>query len=236
MGPDEPGTSTTSGRRSRGWRTPGRSPRPTRGRESSPSTRRRRRTPPAPRACRRPAPAVPGENATGPGRRDEPLFPSEVSYHGQPVAWVIADSEDEARRASSLVRATFEPLPPVLSIEHAIREQSFLTDVERMRRGKPEEAMLAAPNRLEGELFIGGQEHFYLETQAALAWVDESEALFVQSSTQHPTETQEIVARVLGVPKNEVVVQCLRMGGAFGGKETQANAWAAVAALAAKKL
>jgi xanthine dehydrogenase large subunit len=179
---------------------------------------------------------VTGENDTGPARHDEPLFPSEVSYHGQPVAWVIADSEDEARRASSLVRATFEPLPPVLSIEHAIREQSFLTDVERMRRGKPEEAMLAAPNRLEGELFIGGQEHFYLETQAALAWVDESEALFVQSSTQHPTETQEIVARVLGVPKNEVVVQCLRMGGAFGGKETQANAWAAVAALAAKKL
>src|ERR1019366_2569842 len=179
---------------------------------------------------------VTGENDTGPARHDEPLFPSEVSYHGQPVAWVIADSEDEARRASSLVRATFEPLPPVLSIEHAIREQSFLTDVERMRRGKPEEAMLAAPNRLEGELFIGGQEHFYLETQAALALVDESEALFVQSSTQHPTETQEIVARVLGVPKNEVVVQCLRMGGAFGGKETQANAWAAVAALAAKKL
>ena len=179
---------------------------------------------------------VTGENDTGPARHDEPLFPSEVSFYGQPVAWVVADSEEQARAASALVRATFEPLPPILSIEQAIREQSFLTDVERMRRGKPEEAMLAAPHRLEGEIFIGGQEHFYLETQAALAWIDEGDSVFVQSSTQHPTETQEIVARVLGIAKNEVVVQCLRMGGAFGGKETQANAWAAVAALAAKKL
>ena len=83
---------------------------------------------------------------------------------------------------------------------------------------------------------MNGQEHFYLETQAALAWVDESGSLFVQSSTQHPSETQEIVARVLGVRRHEVVVQCLRMGGAFGGKEVQANAWAAVAALGARKL
>jgi xanthine dehydrogenase large subunit len=179
---------------------------------------------------------VTGENDTGPARHDEPLFPSEVSFYGQPVAWVVADSEGQARTASALVRATFEPLPPILSIEQAIREQSFLTDVERMRRGKPEEAMLAAPHRLEGEIFMGGQEHFYLETQAALAWIDEGDSVFVQSSTQHPTETQEIVARVLGIAKNEVVVQCLRMGGAFGGKETQANAWAAIAALAAKKL
>jgi xanthine dehydrogenase large subunit len=179
---------------------------------------------------------VPGENDTGPARHDEPLFPSEVSFHGQPIAWIIAESEDEARRAAGLVRAAFDALTPVFTIEHAIREQSFLTEVERMRRGKPEEAMLAAPNRLDGELFIGGQEHFYLETQAALAWIDEGGSVFVQASTQHPTETQEIVGRVLGLPKNEIVVQCLRMGGAFGGKETQANAWAAIAALAAKKL
>jgi xanthine dehydrogenase large subunit len=179
---------------------------------------------------------VPGENDTGPARHDEPLFPAEVSFYGQPIAWVVAESEEQARTAAALARATFEPLAPVLSIEEALRAQSFHTEVERMRRGKPEEAMLAAAHRLEGELSIGGQEHFYLETQAALAWVDEAGALFVQSSTQHPTETQEIVARVLGLPKNEVVVQCLRMGGAFGGKETQANAWAALAALAAKKL
>jgi xanthine dehydrogenase large subunit len=179
---------------------------------------------------------VPGENDVGPARRDEPLFPSEVCFHGQPVAWVLAESEEEARRGATLVRVEYHELPAVLSIEQAIREESFLTDVERMRRGKPEEAVLSSAHRLEGELYLNGQEHFYLETQAALAWVDEAGMMFVQSSTQHPAETQEIVSRVLGVARHEVVVQCLRMGGAFGGKEVQANAWAAVAALAATKL
>jgi xanthine dehydrogenase large subunit len=107
---------------------------------------------------------------------------------------------------------------------------------ERLRRGEPEAARLAAPEQLSGELFVGGQEHFYLETQAALALAEDGDAVLVHSSTQHPSETQEIVARVLGLAKHQVSVQCLRMGGAFGGKETQANCWAAVAALGAKKL
>ena len=89
--------------------------------------------------------------------------------------------------------------------------------------------------RIEGELRIGGQEHFYLETQAALAWIDEAGFIAVHSSTQHPSETQEVVARVLGVPRNHVLVECLRMGGAFGGKEVQANPYAAIAALGAWK-
>src|SRR5262249_11413620 len=97
-------------------------------------------------------------------------------------------------------------------------------------------ALAKSELRLEGQLRINGQEHFYLETQAALAQLDESEGVFVHSSTQHPAETQEIVARVLGLARHSVVVQCSRMGGAFGGKEVQANAWAALAALAAKKL
>ncbi len=179
---------------------------------------------------------VPGENDIGPARHDEPLFPSEVAFHGHAVAWVVAATEDQARLGAAAVKVDYEPLPAIHSIEQAIEAGSFLTDVERMRRGKPEEAMLASKHRLEGELRIGGQEHFYLETQAALAWVDEGGLVFVQSSTQHPSETQEVVARVLGRPRHEVVVQCLRMGGAFGGKEVQANAWAAVAALAASKL
>jgi xanthine dehydrogenase large subunit len=179
---------------------------------------------------------VPGENDVGPARRDEPLFPAEVCFRGQPVAWVLAESEEAARRASALVRVEYEALPAILSIEEALREGSFLTEVERMRRGEPEEALLVSPHRLDGEVHLNGQEHFYLETQAALAWVDEAGMMFVQSSTQHPAETQEIVSRVLGVPRNEIVVQCLRMGGAFGGKEVQANGWAAVAALAATKL
>ena len=96
-------------------------------------------------------------------------------------------------------------------------------------------AIDASPIRLDGELRIGGQEHFYLETQAALAWMDEAGSIAVHSSTQHPSETQEVVARVLGLPRNHVTVECLRMGGAFGGKEVQANPYAAIAALGAWK-
>ena len=179
---------------------------------------------------------VPGENDVGPVRRDEPLFPSEVSFHGQAVTWVVAETEDQARLGAAAVDVEYERLDPILTIEQAIAAGSFLTEPERMRRGNPEEAILVAPHRLEGEIAIGGQEHFYLETQAALAFVDESGGVFVHSSTQHPSETQDIVARVLGRRENEVVIQCLRMGGAFGGKEVQANAYAAVAALAATRL
>lgn len=179
---------------------------------------------------------VPGVNDVGPVRHDEPLFPSEISFHGQALVWVVAETEDQAQRAATAVRLAFQVLPSILSIEHALEARSFLTEPERMRRGNPEKAILASPHRLEGEIFLNGQEHFYLETQAALAWVDESGGIFVHSSTQHPSETQEIVARVLGRAASDVVVQCLRMGGAFGGKEVQANAWAAVAAIAAAKL
>jgi xanthine dehydrogenase large subunit len=176
---------------------------------------------------------VPGVNDVAPVRRDEPLFPSEVSFHGQAVLWVAAESEEQARGAAALVEVRCEPLPAITSIEAAIEAGSYLFGPERLARGEAAEALCRAEQRLSGELLVGGQEHFYLETQAALAWVDEAGLLFVQSSTQHPSETQEIVARVTGLRRHEIVVQCLRMGGAFGGKETQANQWAAVAALAA---
>jgi xanthine dehydrogenase large subunit len=176
---------------------------------------------------------VPGENDVGPARHDEPLFPSEVCFHGHAVAWVIAESEAQAQDAAKRVHVDYEPLPALLSIAAAIAADSFLTEPERMQRGA---AAPPGPERLQGQLYIGGQEHFYLETQAALAIVEETGSLLVHSSTQHPTETQAIVARVLGLAEHRIVVQCTRMGGAFGGKETQANSWAAVAALAAYKL
>ncbi len=179
---------------------------------------------------------VPGENDVGPVRRDEPLFPQEVSFFGQPVAWVVGETLELSRLAAERVRIVYEPLPALTSIAAAIAAGSFHAPAERMRRGEPERELSAAAERLEGELFINGQEHFYLETQAALALPEEAGAVFVHSSTQHPAETQEVVARVLGIAKHLVTVQCLRMGGAFGGKETQANTWAAVAALAASKL
>ena len=151
-------------------------------------------------------------------------------FHSQPVAWVLGETLDAARAGAARVRAAYEPLPAILTIEQAIDAGSFLTEPLRLARGDMA-ALAASPLRVEGELAIGGQEHFYLETQSAIAWLDESGGMAVQSSTQHPSETQEIVARVLGVPKHAVTAECLRMGGAFGGKEVQANSWAAVAAL-----
>jgi xanthine dehydrogenase large subunit len=177
---------------------------------------------------------VPGEADTGANRHDEPLFPVEVLFHDQPIAWVLADTMDAARRGAARVTAAFEPLPAILTIEQAIEAGSFLTDQLRIVDGDTA-ALEESHTRVEGELRIGGQEHFYLETQAALAWIDEAGFIAVHSSTQHPAETQEVIARVLGVPRNHVMVECLRMGGAFGGKEVQANPYAAIAALGAYK-
>ena len=177
---------------------------------------------------------VQGENDTGPARHDEPLFPVEVMYHSQPVAWVLAETLDAAQGAAALVRVAYAALPAVLTIEQAINADSYLTGPLRLASGDLS-ALAASPLRFDGELTIGGQEHFYLETQASLAWIDESGGISLHSSTQHPSETQTIVARVLGLARHQVTVECLRMGGAFGGKEVQANAWAAIAALGAWK-
>jgi xanthine dehydrogenase large subunit len=176
--------------------------------------------------------AVPGEGDTGPNRHDEPLFPDEVLFHGQPVAWVLADSLEAAREGASRVVVDYDPLPAILTIEQAIAAESFLTNPLRIANGDMS-SLDSSFLRLDGEIAIGGQEHFYLETQAAIAWVDESGAVSVHASTQHPSETQEVVARVLGLGRHQVTVECLRMGGAFGGKEVQANTWAAIAALGA---
>jgi len=178
---------------------------------------------------------VPGEGDSGASRHDEPLFPIEVVYHSQPVAWVLGETLEAARLGAARVIVEYHPLPAILTIEDAVAAGSFHSGPHEIRRGNSAAAMAASPHRIEGELFIGGQEHFYLETQCALARFDDGGGVFVESSTQHPSETQEIIARVLGLPRNQVTVQCLRMGGAFGGKETQANPWAAIAALGAWK-
>jgi xanthine dehydrogenase large subunit len=177
---------------------------------------------------------VPGENNTGSVQHDEPLFPDEVMYHQQPVAWVLADTLEEARAGAAAVRVEYEPLPAILTIEEAIAAESFLAKPLSIIRGDLS-LIDASPLHFSGELKIGGQEHFYLETQCAIASLDDTGGIVIQSSTQHPTETQDIVARVLGVPWNRVTVECIRMGGAFGGKEVQANPFAAVAALGAWK-
>jgi xanthine dehydrogenase large subunit len=174
---------------------------------------------------------VPGEGDSGANKHDEPLFPKEVTYHSQPVAWVLAESLEAARLGAARVCAEYTPLPLILSIGDAIRVESFHSGPFRIRRGDAAHEIANSPRRLTGELEIGGQEHFYLETQCAIARSDDAGGILVHSSTQHPSETQEVVARVLGIPRHLVTVECLRMGGAFGGKEVQANPWAAVAAL-----
>jgi len=179
---------------------------------------------------------IPGTNDLGPIVHDEPVMPADrVSFHGQAVAWVVADSEAQAMAAARRVKVDYEALPALLDVHAAIAAESFHLPPARVERGDVSAALAAATHRLHGELMIGGQDHFYLETQASWASIDSEGLVQLVSSTQHPSETQHLVAQVLGIASHRVVCRCLRMGGGFGGKETQANPFAAVAALAAWK-
>jgi xanthine dehydrogenase molybdopterin binding subunit/xanthine dehydrogenase small subunit len=175
---------------------------------------------------------VPGKNNVG-VHHDEPLFAfDEVRYHSQVVALVVGESIRECRAAAAAVVVEYEPLAPIVGIPAAIAAGSFHSPPHTLARGNVAAALAAAPLRLDGEFSLGGQEHFYLESQAAWAEAGEEGTVFVSSSTQHPTEIQAIVAEVLGQPRHRVVVQAPRMGGGFGGKETQGNAFAAMVAVA----
>ena len=175
---------------------------------------------------------VPGVNDAG-VKGDEPLFPEEVMFVGHAVCWVLADSEEAARQGAAAVQVTYEPLPSLISLREAMDASSFQGAQSTLRRGDVTVGFAQAAHVFEGEFEMGGQEHFYLETHASLAHVDESGQVFIQCSTQHPSETQDITAHVLGLDAHAVTVQCLRMGGGFGGKEMQPHGFAAVAALGA---
>lgn len=177
---------------------------------------------------------VPGKNDIGASRQDEILLADQVvSYVGQVVAAIVGISGEACREAAALLQIDYEPLDAVVTIEEALRQEDFLTDPSTISRGDVAESLASAPLTLAGEFAFGGQEHFYLETQAAWAEFTEDDALLVHSSTQHPTEIQTHVARVLGWPRHRIVVQVPRMGGGFGGKETQGGSVAALSALAA---
>ncbi len=176
---------------------------------------------------------VPGVNDAG-MKHDEPLFPDVVMFHGHAVAWVLGETLEAARLGAAAVEVELDELPSVLSLEEAIATESFHGARPVMVSGDVDAGFADSAHVFSGEFQFSDQEHFYLETHAALAHIDESEQIFVQSSTQHPSETQEIVAHVLGLHSHEVTVQCLRMGGGFGGKEMQPHGFAAVAALGAK--
>ena len=173
---------------------------------------------------------VPGEGNTGSSRHDEPIFPTEVMYHQQPVAWVLGETLEDARLGAGQVRVEYQPLPAILTIEAATSAGSFLSGPFRIVDGDVS-VIESSPLYFDGDVVIGGQEHFYLETHCAIAWRDETGGVAAHSSTQHPAEAQEVVSRVLGIPRHKVTIECLRMGGAFGGKEVQSNPWVAIAAL-----
>ncbi|MGO2541650.1 xanthine dehydrogenase molybdopterin binding subunit [Specibacter sp. AOP5-B1-6] len=173
---------------------------------------------------------VPGVNDCG-IKHDEPLFPSEAMFYGHAVAWVLGEDQDAARAGAAAVIVDYAPLPSLVSVADAIEAGSFQGMPRTVSRGDADAALATADRVISGVTEFAGQEHFYLETQAALATVDEGGQIFVQSSTQHPSETQEILAHVLGRANHEITVQSLRMGGGFGGKEMQSHGFAAIAAI-----
>ncbi len=177
---------------------------------------------------------IPGVNDCSPAHGDDRvLADARIEYHGQPLFAVVARSREEARRAARLAAVTVAAEAPDVAIEQAEAAGHDVLPPYAFGRGDVDEAILAAPVKLEGSFRIGGQEHFYLEGQVALAIPQEDGGMLVHSSTQHPSEVQHCVAKVLGLPDALVVCECRRMGGGFGGKETQAAQWAALAALAA---
>jgi xanthine dehydrogenase large subunit len=178
---------------------------------------------------------IPGKNDIGPAGKVEPLFADPtVEFAGMPLALVVARTRDQALRAAQAVKAEIAPLDPVLSIERALELGQDVVPPQVVRRGDAAAAIAAAPRKLSAEFRAGGQEHFYLEGQVALATPGEGGEMAVVSSTQHPSEVQHIAARVLGCDYNRVTVTCRRMGGGFGGKESNASWVGAAAALAAR--
>ena len=178
---------------------------------------------------------IPGVNDVGPILHDDPILAAgEIQYLGQPIFLVAAATVDQARRAARLATVEYEELPAILTIEDALARQSFVLPTMTLERGDWRAALARAPHRLSARFRIGGQEQFYLEGQVAYAVPKEDGDMLVYSSTQHPGEVQMVVAHALGVGAHRVLVECRRMGGGFGGKETQAALPAGAAAVMAR--
>jgi xanthine dehydrogenase large subunit len=179
---------------------------------------------------------IPGDPMLATFVHDEPIFARDEVHHvGQVIGLVVAETVMQARRAARKVQLNIEPLPPVLSAREAHAQRSYVLPPVTVRRGEPEAALARSPHRMQGRLEVGGQEHFYLEGQVAYAIPQEQGQWRIHSSTQHPGEVQHWVAHALGLENNAVTAECRRMGGGFGGKETQAGHMAVWAALAARK-
>jgi xanthine dehydrogenase large subunit len=180
---------------------------------------------------------IPGDRILGNFSHDEPVFAIDTVQHiGQVIGLVVADSVMQARRAARRVVCEIEALPPLLTVQQAMAAESYVLPPVHVRRGDAAAALAAAPHRLSGTLEVGGQEHFYLEGQVAYVVPQEQNQWLVYSSTQHPGEIQHWVSHALGIDNHAVRVECRRMGGGFGGKETQSGQMAVWSAIAANKL
>lgn len=177
-----------------------------------------------------------GVNKFGPVIQDEVLLAEEhVQFMGEPIVVIAAENRKAIKEAKKAIRCDIEELPPILSIDEAVRQQAFIGPVRRIKRGDVDAGFKEADHVLEGVWYNHGQDHFYLESQASVVYPGENDQLVVHSSTQNPSEVQEVIAHVLGLGAHQVVCITKRMGGGFGGKECQATHPAAMAALVAHK-
>ena len=169
--------------------------------------------------------------------KDQPILATDkVQYAGEGIALIVATSLEAAQRAKHKTIIEYTDLAAVMSISEARKHESFIIPARTIERGQVDEEMKKAPHTLSGDIVIQGHDHFYLESNVSIAYPLEDGQLEIHSSSQHPTETQHVVAHALGLPDNDVVCQVKRMGGGFGGKESQAAPFAAMAALCAVKL
>ena len=164
---------------------------------------------------------IPGRNDVGPVFDGDPIFPkSKVEYFGQPLFAVAATSNELARKAVLKAKVVYQDLKPIVTIEEALKKNNLLFDPRIIKKGDPQNKINKSKNKLKGSFNTGSQEHFYLEGQVCLVVPKEDNNLLVYSSTQHPSETQQIIAKMLKQKSNSITVMVRRIGGGFGGKET----------------
>lgn len=180
---------------------------------------------------------VPGPNDISPtGKSDDPIFAQDIDFHGQPIFAVVAETRAQARYAATLAKVEYEKKPHLTDVLEAQKQNyPLVTEPLTLKRGDAPAALEKSKQRIKGQMRIGGQDHFYLESHIAMAIPGEDDDVLVYSSTQHPSEVQHMVSHALNIPSNAVNVKIRRMGGGFGGKETQSNLFAVIAAIAAKK-
>ena len=178
---------------------------------------------------------IPGRNDVGAVHDGDPIFTNKVEYYGQPLFAVAATSTELARKAILKARVTYKTLKPVIDIKEALRKKLFVLKGKKIKRGNPSKKISKAKNYLKNSFTLGSQEHFYLEGQIAFVIPQEDNDFKVFSSTQHPSETQQIIAKMLDQKNNTINVEVRRIGGGFGGKETQSFIFAAICTLLSKK-